>query len=161
MVLAIVRRGQDTGLQQSREVILGQVEGRVGIMPLAANECIDRIPVGSVQLSECCLRLGAAGSTAWATRFQRVVGKPAGWADSFIHRYRAPDAQESRPGTSLAMGTPTLMACVPVVQTFDAAAMSILARNPMPRCSTLVEAGLPDCGEVHRSTSRILRMGKP
>ncbi len=29
------------------------------------------------------------------------------------------------------MGTPTLTACVPVVQKFDAAAMSILARNPI------------------------------
>jgi hypothetical protein len=47
-----VGRGQDIGLQESREVLLGQVERLVGVMPLAANERIDRIPVGPAQLGQ-------------------------------------------------------------------------------------------------------------
>ena len=53
------------------------------MVPLAADERIDRIPVGPAQLGEPASASGAAGSTAWATRLQWVVGKPPG-LDSFI-----------------------------------------------------------------------------
>ena len=58
---ALVGRGQNTRLQQSSEVILGQVEGVVGAMPLATNERIDRIPVRPAQLGERGPRLGRSG----------------------------------------------------------------------------------------------------
>jgi hypothetical protein len=55
---AMLGRGQDIRLKQPREEVLGQVEGFVGIMPLAAYERIDRIPVGRAQFGERRPRLG-------------------------------------------------------------------------------------------------------
>jgi hypothetical protein len=39
-------------LQQAREIILGQVEGALGVVPLAADEGVDRKPVRGAQLGQ-------------------------------------------------------------------------------------------------------------
>ncbi len=111
-----VGRRHRPALEQVGEIPLRQIAGLLGIVPLATNERIDRIPVRSAQFLKRSLRLRRS-------RVDRVSDlAPAGRGKSsrrngFIHhRNREADEQEKRPAISPAQGYPTLTACVPGVQ---------------------------------------------
>ena len=55
-----VHAGQEIGLDQPGEELLGQVAGRLRVVAAAADECIEGIPVGPAQLGQhpAGLRLG-------------------------------------------------------------------------------------------------------
>ncbi len=122
----MISRGQDIRLQESREVILGQVEGLVGVMPIAANERIDWVPVGPAQLSERRPRLGR-GRSADTGDPTPVGRREAGWWGWLVHE--GPDAEAGpRAGEDPGRNSATLRHAGPPFKGLDATATSPRAR---------------------------------
>ena len=76
-----VQAAEVVALQQAGEQPLDQVLRRLRVVPLAADEGIERMPVVAAEPLERRARLRAAGSPASSTRPQQVVGNRA--ADGF------------------------------------------------------------------------------
>ena len=108
-----VGRRDGAALEQAGEVPLRQVEGPLGAVPLAADEGVEREPVGVAQLGQRLARFGAAPSPAATTRLQRVVGKPPGGIDSFLFAMTVD--QEHSPGEPRVRNPAHFTACSVVI----------------------------------------------
>ena len=74
-----VGRRDGAFFQKACEVGLGQVEGTLRVVPLAADEGVQRVPVRGAELGQRLCAPGASPPPAATTRLQRVVGnRPSG-----------------------------------------------------------------------------------
>ena len=59
---------------EAGEEVLGEVEGPVRVVTLAADESVNGVPVQRAELSSASWACGVAGAAAWTIRLQRVDG---------------------------------------------------------------------------------------
>ena len=121
--------GEDAALQQPGEVVLGQVQGLVGVVPLAADEGVERIPVGAAELGQRLAGLGrdrVAGRDDPAPAGRREAGRRR--VGSAIAGSTAPKLGEITRGTTPGPHlTPLYGAIRPASKPLDPAEKSVRA----------------------------------